>query len=124
MKILKFVVLGIAFFLAQNVNAQVNKRFIKDDDSTIKIMLTNSVNESELKELKALLYAKRGFLLTWSNLKIENGKAKSLTISVDCNDNMHRGTATVDDFKDNKKIGFYRHYSDDLPAAFWIGVEE
>ena len=124
MKIVKLLVLGLAFFIAQNANAQVSKRFVKDDEATIKILLSNTVTESELKELKALLYAKRGFVFTWSNLVMENGKAKSLTISVDCNDERNRGTYTIGDFKDNKQIGFYRHYSDDLPLAFWIGVEE
>lgn len=123
MKIVRFLVCGLLFFMAGKSNAQVATRFVKDDDTTIKIMLSNSINEAELKELKALLYAKRGFVLTWSNLKMENGKAKSLTLSVDCNDEKFRGTATIDDFTDKKKIGFYRHYSDDLPAAFWIGVE-
>ncbi|HMG14436.1 MAG TPA: hypothetical protein VK590_03245 [Saprospiraceae bacterium] len=123
MKIVRLLVCGLIFFMAGKTNAQVSTRFVTDNEATIKIMLSNTINEAELKELKALLYAKRGFVFTWSNLKMENGKAKSLTISVDCNDQKFRGTTTIEDFTDKKKIGFYRHYSDDLPAPFWIGVE-
>jgi hypothetical protein len=120
---MKYVFILIFAITAYNVNGQAMKRFIIEDDVTIKIMLTNTVTESELKELRALLYDKRGFVFTWSNLKIKNGKAESLTISVDCNDGRFRDTATIDDFKDNKSIGFYRHYSDTMPRPFWIGVE-
>ena len=106
------------------VNAQSQNRIVIDDDVTIKVMLTNNVTEAELKELRALLYDKRGFVFTWSNFTRENGKAKTLTISVDCNDGRFRSTASVDNFTDNKSIGFYRHYSDTMPAPFWIGIEE
>ncbi len=121
---MKYLFAVLISLLAFGANAQSQNRFIIDDDVTIKIMLTNNVTESELKELRALLYDKRGFVLTWSNLTRENGKVKTLTISVDCNDGRFRSTATVDNFTDNKSIGFYRHYSDTMPAAFWIGVEE
>lgn len=120
----KYLFVALFALCAITSKAQSSNRIVIDNDVTIKVMLTNTVTESELKELKVLLFDKRGFLLTWSNLERENNKTKSLTISVDCNDGRFRSTATVDDFTDNKSIGFYRHYSDTMPAAFWIGVEE
>ncbi|MBL7831140.1 MAG: hypothetical protein JNK41_08950 [Saprospiraceae bacterium] len=121
---MKYLFVLIFALTGLTLNAQSQNRFIIDDDVTIKVMLTNNVTDAELKELRALLYDKRGFVLNWSNIIRENGKVKSMTISVDCNDGRFRSTASVDDFNDKKSIGFYRHYSDVMPAPFWIGVEE
>ena len=121
---MKYLVILLLVFSGYYANAQAQSRFVIDVDATIKVMLTNNVTDAELKELRALLHDKRGFLFTWSNVVREKAKVKSMTISIDCNDGRFRSSTTVDDFTDNKSVGFYRHYSDSLPHPFWIGIEE
>jgi uncharacterized protein YxeA len=119
---MKKIILVLIGILVISCSKESETKYSTDSEKVF-LIITENTTEIELTKIASEFKAEKNITVDFSKTEFtENGKIKTLTFEVDCNDGFNGSATSSGVILKTKKSGFSRDYSENSKVPFVIGA--